>query len=189
MLRVIPGSLRHISLPFFDDIDMFDQGAAGPGSRARAITPSEKVDERPSFLKLTPSVFDAILDQLVWKGREQGGLLVGPAGEPLVTHFLKDEEAVATADSFEVDAVRMNARLRPFLELEMNCKGLVHSHPSGVTAPSIGDQRYVRRSLGNPRNNKADEFFLPIVCDGRLYPWIVRREEPLTPRLAQLVLV
>lgn len=189
MLHVIPGNLRHITFPFFDDIDFFDHRAANAGSRRAESTTSEKAGERPSFFKITPSVFHAILGQLVWTGREQGGLLIGPAGEPLVTHFLPDEEAVATADSFEVDAVRMNAKLRPFLELAMNCKGVVHSHPPRVTAPSIGDQDYVRRSLGNRRNHKADEFFLPIVCDGRLYPWVVRREEPLTPHLAQLVLV
>lgn len=189
MVRIISGSLRHIIFPLIDDADMFDQNATGTRGQPRDSNPREIPDDRPAFLKITPSVFSAILAQLVWTGREQGGLLVGPAGEPLVTHFLQDEEALATATSFEIDAVRMNAKLRPFLQLAMNCKGVVHSHPPSVTAPSVGDRHYVRQSLRNPRNHKAEEFFLPIVCDGRLYPWVVRREDPLTPRLAQLVLV
>jgi proteasome lid subunit RPN8/RPN11 len=189
MWQVVQGILSHLGPELFDHLIRAGQGDPMDGEQLDECSPPELSEESPTVLKVTPSVHRAMLDQLVWDGREQGGLLVGPNDEPLITHFLIDEEAVTTAATFEVNGARMNGKLRPFLDLGMNCKGLVHSHPPGSTVPSVGDQKYVRRSLGNPRNQRAHEFFLPIICDGQLHPWVIRRDDPTNVRLAQLIVV
>jgi proteasome lid subunit RPN8/RPN11 len=185
MFQIMSGYLHHFDPRFLEGLLIDEQANSCDDPQSAFV--SQRSEGRPCALKMTPSVHRLICSTLVWAGSEQGGLLIGPADEPLVTHFILDDEAVSTATSFEVNAERMNARLRPFLQLGMNCKGIVHSHPPGVTSPSNGDQHYVQRSLANPRNQKAVEFYLPIVCDGCLYPWILQRDEQ--PRFAQLILV
>lgn len=151
-------------------------------------------DESPLCLPhpvmcMTQSCYWQIMEELTRREPEAGGLLVGPVEDELITHYIPDEQAIATATSFTLNAPNLNRILRKFRECEMNAKGLVHSHPRGCTQPSGGDLIYVRNSLANSKNQAATSFMFPIVCGKRLYPYIIRRDQSPEVILAQLLLV
>jgi hypothetical protein len=139
-------------------------------------------------MRILQSAYAAIMRHLTGVEPEAGGMLLGPKGSSLVTHYVPDENGRATAASFTLDAVGLNRILKMFLACETEGKGIVHSHPIGCTTPSLGDLLYVRRSFGNPKNKDLSEFLLPIVCGGQMFPYIVAGD-PLTVRAAELILI
>jgi proteasome lid subunit RPN8/RPN11 len=73
---------------------------------------------------------------------ERGGALIGPVGQPVVSRFLPDPRAAVTGVTYTPsqalrDAVAQLERSNVNLEL----KGIIHSHPSGMAHPSGGDHR------------------------------------------------
>jgi proteasome lid subunit RPN8/RPN11 len=73
---------------------------------------------------------------------ERGGALLGPVGQPVVSRFLPDPRAAVTGVTYTPsqalrDAVAQIERSGVNLEL----KGMIHSHPSGMAHPSGGDHR------------------------------------------------
>jgi len=138
---------------------------------------------------MTQSCYWQIMEELTRREPEAGGLLLGPIDDELITHYIPDENAIATGASFTLDAPGLNRILRKFRECGMNGKGLVHSHPRGCTQPSGGDLAYVRKSLANEKNQTALKFMLPIVCGQRLYPYLIQRDQTPEVVLAQLLLV
>ena len=120
---------------------------------------------------------------------EAAGILLGPEDdEPLVTHFVLDTTGTATSVSFSLDAEHLNEVLARFRQCELTCVGIVHSHPTGIHAPSHGDLMYVERVFGRGANRDASLFLFPIFCDGRLHPYILRRTGSL-PRAVPAALV
>ena len=140
-------------------------------------------------IRLLQTAYSDAMRVLTSRRPECAGMLLGPSDSDIVTHCVADEHGRATTASFTLDAAWLNRVLREFQRCGINAKGLIHSHPAGVTRPSGGDLRYVARSLGNPKNKDCSEFFLPIVCDRRLYPYVVTREEPGRVLRAELVLL
>ena len=115
-------------------------------------------------------------------------MLLGPKGTSVVTHYVIDAKGKATAASFTLDAFSLNRMLKKALECDLDCKGLVHSHPAGCTQPSSGDLAYVRKSFANEKNKDLTEFLLPIFCGGILIPYVVRPREERVVQMAQLIL-
>ena len=138
-------------------------------------------------LKMTQSAFLECMHELTSRRPESGGMLLGPVDDDdLVSVYIHDKNGKATAASFTIDEVRLNVILHRFRERGLNCKGLIHSHPAGVTSPSGGDLAYVRKVFANDNNQAAGQFFLPIICGDRMYPYLVRQDAPhriLTPQL------
>lgn len=119
---------------------------------------------------------------------EAGGMLLGPKGSSVVTHYIIDEKGKRTPTSFTLDAAGLNGVLKKGRQFSLDCKGLVHLHPSGCTVPSQGDLAYVRKSFANEKNKDLTEFLLPIFCDGVLFPYVVLPREKIVVQLAQLIL-
>jgi len=140
-------------------------------------------------IRMTQSCYVEIMGELANRPPEAGGMLLGPADDDLVTHYIPDVNAKATAASFTLDAAGLNKVLAQFRECGMNAKGLVHSHPRGCVSPSVGDIEYVRKSLANAKNQAASRFLLPIVCGKHLYPYIITRGERDEAVIALLLLV
>lgn len=92
---------------------------------------------------VTDSVYQQIRDRIACHAPERGGALYGPRDVPFVTHFEFDAEGATTAVSY-VPSSRLIANV-PKVEREtgLEFKGVVHSHPWGVTRPSGGDERTV----------------------------------------------
>ena len=59
----------------------------------------------------------------------------------------------------------------------------------GCTRPSYGDLQHVRSTLARAKNAKTEQFFLPIVCGGQLYPYIVKRDRPNEVGIAKLIII
>jgi len=128
---------------------------------------------RPRLL-VAATAYAACLRELSAREPEFGGLLLGPAGHPAVTHFVPDLTGAAAPSSFTVGAARLNEILRQYVPLGLEGKGFAHSHPSGFDRLSPADLRYAAKLLANPRNDAA-EVLMPVVCDGRFLPFVVRR--------------
>lgn len=124
-------------------------------------------------LKITQPALHAALDYLSRHTPEVAGILVGPANDDLlVTDFFPDKTGNGTPVSFTLGVAELNRTLRRLKRAGLNCKGIAHSHPAGFTAPSFGDLAYLRQMFALPQNAAAGSFYLPIVCRGRLYPYV-----------------
>lgn len=163
------------------------QGSSGDPVDPAGCGPIKLADS-PVML-MTCSVYDKIMDYLTSRKPEAGGMLVGPKDHDMVTHFVADPTAHVTGVSYTPNAEALNKVLKLFLACEMDAKGMVHSHPAGVTRPSYGDIEHVRSSFGRKKNVTAQQYLLPIVCDKRLYPYLMTRDMPDRVQFAQLKLV
>ena len=139
-------------------------------------------------MHMLQSAYLDIMRHLTSVEPEAGGMLLGPKGTSVVTHYVIDVMGKATAASFTLDAAGLNRVLKRALECDLSCLGLVHSHPVGCTQPSSGDLAYVRKSFANEKNKNLIEFLLPIFCDGILTPYIIHPHEPCVVQVAQLLL-
>jgi hypothetical protein len=157
-------------------------------------TDAELPDEVWCFGALPPMVFTesayrGMMNYLTSRPPELGGALLGPQGDELVTHFVPDLEARTSAASYTPNVAFLGGILQRFMTCGLDCKGIAHSHPLGCTRPSHGDLIHVRSTFARPKNAKALQFLLPIVCGERVYPYIVFRAKRLSVVCAQLVLV
>ncbi len=124
-------------------------------------------------MKITQPALHSLLDYLLTCEPEAAGLLVGPKNDDvLVTDFVPDLTGRGTPGSFELGTDALNDLLKRIKPAGINCKGIAHSHPAGIAAPSHGDLIYLRRIFGLPGNSAAVQFYMPIVCGGRLYPYV-----------------
>ncbi len=92
---------------------------------------------------ITDLVYGEIRSQLASHAPERGGALYGSKGYPFVTHFEFDPEGETSSISY-VPSTRLIANV-PKVEAEtgLQFKGIIHSHPMGVTRPSGGDEQTV----------------------------------------------
>ena len=128
------------------------------------------------LMKISQSAYREMLDYFGSRNPEAAGLLLGPVEDDLlVTHFLADEGGEGTAVSFHINAPGLNRILKRVKPARINCKGIAHTHPGGILQPSEGDMIYVKTLLGLPANADAQQCFLPIVCDRRVYPYVYAR--------------
>lgn len=180
--------------------DLYSPDDEVPDDNPRIPHPStsdQRCDDTPAVpawprplppMRLLQTAYLDIMRHLTSVVPEAGGMLLGPKGSSVVTHYVIDENGKATAASFTLDAAGLNRVLKKALDCGLNCKGLVHSHPPGCTQPSGGDLVYVRKSFTNEKNKDLTEFLLPIVCGGVLIPYIVRPREENVVQMAQLIL-
>lgn len=136
----------------------------------------QEIDSEPLALwvmKITQSALRHAMDYLVAREPESAGLLLGPADDDLlITHFVPDLTGRGTPASFELGTAELNDMLKRMKPAGINCKGIVHSHPAGITSPSHGDLAYLRRVFRLPTNAEAGQFYMPILCGGRLYSYV-----------------
>ena len=125
---------------------------------------------------MTRATHEEILVALGSRPPESGGILLGPRNHSMVTHFLFDQSAKVTASSYTPDRERLNTYLKGAREFGLDMKGIVHSHPAGVPYPSPPDLEHVLNTFSNPRNSAVSEYLLPIVCEGKFYPYVFTRE-------------
>ncbi|WP_198000919.1 Mov34/MPN/PAD-1 family protein [Gimesia fumaroli] len=158
----------------------------------RGVILDHKVTGLGPVLKMTQSAYQQILDDLVEHPfrKEKAGILLGPTAEDdLVTHYVPDENGQATYSSFTLDAASLNRTLKHRKGVGLNCKGVVHVHPPGALHPSFGDLEYVAKLFANPKNTEATQVMLPIVADGRLYPYQIDASNPREVLIPRLILI
>ena len=109
---------------------------------------------------------------------EAAGILLGPQNaEPLATHWVLDRSGRSTGVSFTLNVESLNEVLRHHRQCDLTCVGIIHSHPRGMTTPSLGDLAYLEELFFGRANEELDRFLFPIFCDGRFYPYIVWRSD------------
>ena len=138
-------------------------------------------------MRITQSAYHEILDYFRSREPEAAGILLGPAKDDvLITHFSPDEDGDGTPGSFHLNALALNRVLERVKPAGMDCKGFVHSHPSGFTQPSAGDLAYLERLFNRPANAAALQCFMPIFCNRRLHPYVYANRQLW---LAEIILV
>ena len=140
-------------------------------------------------LRIARSAYREMLEMLMAKPVESGGILLGPIGCEDVTHFHFDASAACTGATYSPDHIALNKLLRDeWIPSGIDFKGFSHSHPDGVDRLSAGDLRYIRRLLA--KNEDMDQFAAPLLVPGayQLVPLVVPRAEPNQPHIAELVL-
>ena len=140
-----------------------------------------KLPAKAPEMHLTSPVYEEIMEALMSRPPEAGGLLLGPKNHHAVTHFYLDETARACAVSFTLDHHGMNRVLQHYKTCGIDAKGIVHSHPNGCHAPSNPDLEYVQQLFRKPKNATVTEFFLPIVCGGLFHPYVITRNNDQGP--------
>lgn len=113
------------------------------------------------MLFVLDSVVGEIAHTIAAHPPERGGALLGFIGRPFVTRFIFDDEAHATAVTYQPS----RALARRVKEVEahegLELKGIVHSHPSGMDYPSGQDQHEL--SVGLEINAHMPFYLAPIV--------------------------
>ncbi|HET9594801.1 MAG TPA: Mov34/MPN/PAD-1 family protein, partial [Anaeromyxobacteraceae bacterium] len=108
---------------------------------------------------------------------ERGGALLGPRGRPLVTELVPDPEAVSRAATWTPSRA-LDARVKDReREGHVELKGLVHSHPPGLDAPSAQDARELAEGLA--RNGHMASYLAPVVTRGPVEDPLLAHELPL----------
>jgi len=100
------------------------------------------------YVAFLDSVLDQIEEHIARFPPERGGALLGPVGQPLVTEFIFDPEAVTSGMTYTpsrwlADKVRARESADPQIEF----KGILHSHPGDMSWPSKGDHNAYEDSL------------------------------------------
>lgn len=172
MRSIIPGFLRHLTPDLWEPLP--------PVTTARPTRP---------VMRIVQAAYLSLMEKIAYRGREEGGLLIGPKDSDVVTGFVFDDDARRTATTYTLGAAALNSRLLECLRLGYDAKGVVHSHPDGAYLPSAPDLAYVTKALSNPKNAGCHEYLLPIVCSGQLFPYAIRRDQPDVVLRAELVLL
>ena len=106
-------------------------------------------------------VFEDICSQIASHPPERGGALYGPRNYPAVTHFELDQAGTTSAVSYTPSTQLINNVPRVEAEMELQFKGIIHSHPSGFAHPSSADESAVTSFFRvNPHFSRIE---LPIV--------------------------
>ena len=156
--------------------------------RGRPLDESAAPESLPLWpLEICQSAYCEIQDYFRSRKPEAAGILLGPAtDDPVISHFVPDEDGEGTPGSFQLNAVGLNHVLQSVKPARLDLKGFCHSHPSGFIQPSSGDLDYLQRLFDLPANAAAHQCFMPIVSAGRFYPWVYARGRLW---LAELILV
>jgi len=124
-------------------------------------------------VSVTDLVYEQIRTQIAGHKPELGGALYGPRGVPVVSHFEFDAHAVTTPVSYVPSTQLIDNVVRVEGATGLQFKGVVHSHPSGMTHPSGGDESTVSSFFR--MNPHFSAMALPIVQqelgDGEFLYW------------------
>lgn len=106
--------------------------------------------------------------------------------DSLIIDFVPDETGRGTPVSFELDTANLNRVLKERKAIGQTLMGIVHSHPKGIIQPSLGDVAYFRKLFAAPANADAQHLYIPIICNGRMYPYVFAHDRVFP---AQLTLI
>jgi proteasome lid subunit RPN8/RPN11 len=118
------------------------------------------------YIAFLDDVLSQIEEKVAAFPPERGGALLGPVGQPLVTEFIYDQVASTSGVTFRPSRWlegQVHARERGNADIEF--KGILHSHPGGMSWPSSGDHIAYEDSLGGAP--WLGRLVTPIVTVGR----------------------
>src|SRR5690242_12018171 len=98
------------------------------------------------MVRVADAVLRAIAEAIAAQPAERGGALLGPPGRRLVSRFVPDPLPGESSAWRPSRALAAEVRAREQQE-GLEWKGLVHSHPAGLDAPTAQDAREARAAL------------------------------------------
>lgn len=113
------------------------------------------------MLYITNSALDTIERDIARYQPERGGALLGRPGQPIITHFVLDSQAITSGASY-LPSARLTEEVQ-YLERTQNLefKGVIHSHPGSLDRPSYADEEAILEGLNiNPH---LQYFVAPII--------------------------
>ena len=166
-------SRRKVESTAADDATTMPNSAEDNPPRPPIVTTAN--DERLPIweLRILQTAYLKTMTYLCERLPEAAGILLSlQHDDSLITEFVPDDSGRGTAVSFELDAAKLNRVLKEKKGVGLTCMSIVHSHPAGVIQPSFGDVIYFRKLFSTPANGEAQHLFVPIVCNGRMYPYV-----------------
>lgn len=123
------------------------------------------------------------------KEPEQGGIILGPVDtDHVITDFYYDKGGSCTGSTYSPDHIELSRKMREeWIPSGIDMSGFCHSHPGGYDRLSRGDLIYIQRLL--EANPEMSMFVCPIVIPEqfRFIPYVVLRENPSQPVIAEVV--
>lgn len=92
---------------------------------------------------ITDLVYSDIRRLIAEHPPERGGALYGVRGYPLVTHFELDFEGETSSVSYKPSRALVDSVQRVERDTGLQFKGIIHSHPYGLSRPSGPDEQAV----------------------------------------------
>lgn len=189
MQTTVSGTLRHLS-EFDRASNRFSRNSTDSRGLRRRDRDERVVRFRPiAVMMIAQNAFMRGRVDLMDREEEAAGLLLGPQDDDLITHYIPNAGRSATRTSVTLDAEHCNEVIGDYLQLGMDLKGIWHLHPSGVSSLSMPDLDYVASLFEREKNGAATKFYMPILCDGRTYPYVLSRHDPYDVQPAAVVLV
>lgn len=121
------------------------------------------------------------------KEPEQGGIILGPIGaDHIITEFYYDKGGSCTGSTYSPDHKTLSKKMQEQWLPITDMKGFCHSHPGGFDRLSRGDLVYIQRLL--KINPEMSMFIAPIIIPEqfRFIPYVVLRENPSQPVIAEV---
>lgn len=132
---------------------------------------------------MTDTVYDEIRRTIGCHYPEQGGIL-GSSDGVHIDHYYFDSTAQRTSATYTMDAASLNEVIHDWNDHDIRLIGVIHSHPTGCTAPSYGDRQIAEHIIETI--DVDEELFTPIVQvsdvpDGNItiYPYSFRKRVAL----------
>ena len=129
------------------------------------------------MLYISESVLHEIETAIANHPPERGGAILGPVGQPIITHFLLDEQARTSGASY-LPSPQLTQRVQQLELMEkVEFKGVIHSHPGGLDRPSGPDETAMLEGLN--LNPHIPYFVAPIVTLQRYGGQLREHELPI----------
>jgi hypothetical protein len=122
------------------------------------------------------NVLDQIGQHIVLHPPERGGALLGLKGQPIITHFIPDQQGQTSGASYLPSAQITQQVQQLERELGLEFKGVIHSHPGGFDRLSGPDETACLEGLN--LNPHISYFLAPIVTMQR--SWRQLRDHELS---------
>jgi proteasome lid subunit RPN8/RPN11 len=128
--------------------------------------------------RITRSALYDMMNTIGSRPVETGGVLLGPVGKNLITHFYFDHSAACTGSTYSPDCATINRKLHEYWEpAGLEIKGVSHSHPGNSDSLTDGDMSYIKRLM--TKSLDIDMFVAPIVLPNHyaIRPLVVTRDK------------
>jgi ThiF family/Prokaryotic homologs of the JAB domain len=131
------------------------------------------------MLQISKDVLRQIERDIAAYSPERGGALLGLIGQPIITHFILDQQAQTSGASY-LPSRQLTERVQQLeLQLGVEFKGVIHSHPGGYDRPSGPDEEAMLEGLN--LNPHIPFFVAPIVTTERPRSQLRHHEISLSP--------
>ena len=119
---------------------------------------------KTEIIRILFSVFFKILKTLGSLPAEAGGILLGPADNDIITHFIFDKYAHTTNSTYSLNTDYLNPILSEMTDAGFEIKAIIHSHPQGYRKLSPQDIAYFTSQI---KKLGLEKLAVPLIFSAR----------------------